>query len=176
MDSIQPLSRGCGRRAVGSEEECVRPSASRGHHPARGRRLDEVKRRAWALRALAAALATAGLAMAHPAAAQVGLERKILLRQDLAIPGYEALLVEVTLAVGGREGRHWHSGTLVGRVLEGELTTEFEGQPTKIIKAGDAFLIEPRQVHEGFNKGSVPVRALVTFINEKGQPLTTPTQ
>jgi quercetin dioxygenase-like cupin family protein len=115
-------------------------------------------------------------AVARHADAQVGLERKILLQQDAAIPGYETMVAEVSIAVGGREGRHSHSGTLVGYILEGELTLELEGKPTKIVKTGEAVLIEPLQVHEGFNKGSVPVRALVTFIVEKGKPLTTPVQ
>jgi quercetin dioxygenase-like cupin family protein len=110
------------------------------------------------------------------AGAQVGLERKIVLQQDAAIPGYETVVAEVSIAVGGREGRHWHSGTLVGYILEGVLTLELEGQPTKIVKAGEAVLIEPLQVHEGFNKGSVPIKALVTFIVEKGKPLTTAAQ
>ena len=113
-------------------------------------------------------------AVARHADAQVGLERKIVLQQDAAIPGYETVLAEVSIAVGGREGRHWHSGTLVGYILEGELTLELEGKPTKIVKAGEAVLIEPLQVHEGFNKGNVPIKALATFIVEKGKPLTTP--
>lgn len=113
-------------------------------------------------------------AAAGAADAQVGLERKVLLQQDAAIPGYETVVAEVSIAVGGREGRHSHSGTLVGYILEGELTLEFQGLPTKVVKAGEALLIEPLQVHEGFNKGSLPIRALVTFIVEKGKPLTTP--
>jgi quercetin dioxygenase-like cupin family protein len=120
------------------------------------------------------AIATCILAMASSSKAQVGLDRKILIEQDLAIPGYQTILAEVSVAVGGREGRHWHSGTLVGRMLEGELALELQGQPTKMLKAGDAILIEPRQVHEGINKGNVPVKALVTFIVEKGKPLSTP--
>ncbi len=126
------------------------------------------------IRATAAVIATGFIAMAPSSAAQVGLERKVLLRQDLAIPGYEVVLVEVTIAVGGREGKHLHGGTLVGHILEGELTLVFEGKPTKILKAGESILIEPLQVHEGINKGSVPVKALVTFIIEKGKSLTTP--
>ena len=105
--------------------------------------------------------------------AQVGLERKVLLQQDLTIPGYETLLVAVTLAVGGREGRHTHAATLVGQVLEGELTLEQEGLPTRTYRAGDSILIKPGQIHEGINKGTTPIRALVTFIAEKGKPLTT---
>ena len=67
--------------------------------------------------------AVAGLAiLIWPAAivhGQTGLERKVLLQQDLNIPGYETLLVEVTLAPGGREGRHTHPGTLVIYIVEG---------------------------------------------------------
>jgi len=132
-----------------------------------------MKRRTLLGGVLFAALATSVALLAPSLDAQVGLERKILLQQDLAISGYETLLAEVTIAVGGREGRHWHSGTLVGRVLEGELTLELEGQPTKIVRAGEAVLIEPHQVHEGINEGGVPIKALVTFIVEKGKPLTT---
>jgi quercetin dioxygenase-like cupin family protein len=114
------------------------------------------------------------IAVLPAADAQIGLARKVLLQQDLTIPGYETLLAEVTLAVGGREGRHSHSGTLVAYMLEGELTLELEGKPTKILRAGESALIEPHQVHEGFNKGSIPVKALATFIVEKGKPLSTP--
>ena len=105
--------------------------------------------------------------------AQIGLDRKILLQQDLNIAGYETLLVAVTIAVGGREGRHTHAATLVGQVLEGELTLEQEGLPTRTYRAGDSVMIKPGQIHEGINTGKTPIRALVTFIAEKGKPLTT---
>ena len=112
-------------------------------------------------------------AMSH-GRAQVGLERKVLLQQDLDIPGYETLLVAVTIAVGGREGRHTHAATLVGQVLEGELTLEQEGLPTRTLKPGDSVIVKPGQVHEGINKSKAPIRILATFIAEKGKPLTTP--
>ena len=117
--------------------------------------------------AIAMALAVAA------AQAQVGVERKILLQQDLEIPGYQTLLVQVTVAVGGREGVHTHPGTLIAQLLEGELTLEVEGHPTRILKAGDAVLIEPGRRHEGVNTGNVPVKALATFIVEKDKPVTT---
>jgi quercetin dioxygenase-like cupin family protein len=126
------------------------------------------------VRVVAAVMAIWVIAVTSSAQPQVGLERKILLQQDLAISGYEVVLAQVTLAVGGREGRHSHSGTLVAQILEGELTLELEGQPTKTVKAGEAVLVEPRQVHEGINKGGVPIKALATFIVEKGKPLATP--
>ena len=83
------------------------------------------------------------------------------------------MLVSVTIAVGGREGRHTHAGTLIGQVLDGELTLESEGRPTVTYRAGDSISVEPGQVHEGINLGKTPVKALVTFIVEKGKPLTT---
>jgi quercetin dioxygenase-like cupin family protein len=124
--------------------------------------------------AVTVALASSVVVLAASSHAQTGLERKILLQQDLPIPGYEVLLAEVTLAVGAREGRHRLAGTLVGHIIEGDLTLELEGQPTKIVRAGESVLIEARQVHEGINKGAVPVKALVTFVVEKGEPLSTP--
>ena len=105
---------------------------------------------------------------------QTGLERKVLLQEDLNIPGYETLLVAVTIAVGGREGRHTHAATLVGQVLEGQLTLEQEGLPTRTYNAGDSITIKPGQIHEGINPGKTPTRILATFIAEKGKPLTTP--
>ena len=44
----------------------------------------------------------------------------------------------------------------------------------RTFKAGDSVLIEPGQVHEGINKGGVPMKALVTFIVQKGEPLRIP--
>ena len=105
--------------------------------------------------------------------AQVGLNRKILLQQDLDIPGYETILAEAFVAVGGREGKHKHPGTLIGYILEGEMDLELEGHPTKSLKPGDSLLIPAGQVHEGINKGKVPIKALVTFVVKKGEPLTT---
>jgi quercetin dioxygenase-like cupin family protein len=127
-----------------------------------------------AIRAMAALIAACLITIAPSSAQQIGIQRAVLLQRDLPIQGYEVVLVKATIAVGGREGKHSHAATLVGYVLEGELTLEQEGQPTKIVKAGESVLVEPGRVHEGINKGSVPVKVLVTFIAEKGKPLTTP--
>ena len=106
--------------------------------------------------------------------AQVGPSRKILIQRDLDIPGYEMILNEASLAVGGREGKHRHPGAFVGYLLEGEMTLETEGQPSRTLKAGDSVFVPAGQVHEGINTGKVPIRALVTFIVKKGATLTTP--
>ena len=106
--------------------------------------------------------------------AQVGPSRKVLIQRDLDIPGYEVILNEASLPVGGREGKHRHPGAFVGYLLEGEMTLETEGQPSTTLKAGDSAFVPAGQIHEGINTGKVPIRALVTFIVKKGATLTTP--
>src|SRR5262252_7340890 len=100
------------------------------------------------------------------------VQRKVLLQQDFEVPGYEVLLIEATLPVGGREGKHTHPGTMVGYILEGTMDLEIEGKPTLSLKAGDSAIVEGGKVHEGINRGRVPIKALVTFIVQKGKPLT----
>jgi len=126
------------------------------------------------IRSISAVITACLITVGPSSAQQIGLERAVLLQRDLPIPGYEVIQVLATIAVGGREGKHTHAGTMVGYVLQGELTLEMQGQPTKILKTGDSALIEPGLVHEGINRGTVPMKALVTFIIEKGKPLTTP--
>ena len=122
---------------------------------------------------VAAAVATA-IAFSVPSFAQTGIDRKPLLTADLGIADHQAVQVQVTIAPGGREGRHAHAGPLLIYVLAGEETLEMKDKPTKIIKAGEAFLVEPGLVHEGFNKGATPLVVLGTFISPKDKPLSTP--
>ena len=98
--------------------------------------------------------------------------RTVLRQQDLAVPGYASALVRVDVPVGAREGRHRHPGTLIALVAEGNFTLDYEGKPTLQLKPGDTFFVEPGQVHEGMNKGTVPVRLIASFVFPKDQPMT----
>jgi quercetin dioxygenase-like cupin family protein len=114
--------------------------------------------------------------LASPASvlqAQTGVDRKVLLQEDLTAPGQQVSLIAVTIAVGAREGLHTHPGTLVGQVQEGELMLEQQGLPTRTYKAGESFSVKQGQVHEGMNHGKTPTRILVSLVAEKGKPLTT---
>jgi quercetin dioxygenase-like cupin family protein len=107
------------------------------------------------------------------AAAQIGVTRKIQIQEDLDIPGYQIILAEVTIDVGGREGRHRHSGMLVGQVIRGQLTLYVEGQPTREYSPGDSITIPPGVIHEGINNGDEPIVAVATFVVPKDEPVTT---
>ena len=111
--------------------------------------------------------------MSAAAAQQPTVTRKVLLQQDLAIPGFTGALVAVEIPVGGREGKHTHPGTVMVYVQEGSLTLDYEGKPTKTYKAGESFSVEPGKIHEGINKGNTLVKAFAGFVVEKGKPLTT---
>ena len=63
-------------------------------------------------------------------------KRTVLLQHDTSVPGYEAVLVSVEIPVGGREGRHTHSGTAMIHVTDGAITLDYEGKPTTTYKAG----------------------------------------
>ena len=101
------------------------------------------------------------------------VERKVLLQQDAPAAGYQNVLVAVTIPAGGREGRHSHPGTAIVHVLEGALTLDHDGRPTTTYKAGETLFVEAGRIHEGINKGTGPVRAIASFVVEKGKPLTT---
>jgi quercetin dioxygenase-like cupin family protein len=100
------------------------------------------------------------------------VKRTVLNQQDLPIPGYAVALVRVDLPVGAREGRHQHPGTLMAIVEEGTITLDYEGKPTMQYKVGDTFYVEPGKIHEGMNKGTVPVRLTGSFVFPKDKPMT----
>jgi quercetin dioxygenase-like cupin family protein len=105
---------------------------------------------------------------------QPTVKRTVLLQHDLVnVPNYQSALVLVEIPVGGREGRHTHAGTILVQVESGELTLDYEGKPTVTYKAGESFFVDPGKIHEGINKGTAPIRAIASFVTEKGKPLTT---
>jgi quercetin dioxygenase-like cupin family protein len=117
-------------------------------------------------------LAAVSLAVAADAPQVV---RKVLNQSDVA-NNQTMAAIDVTIPVGGREGRHTHPGALMVYVLSGVFSLDYEGKPQADYKAGDAFFIEAGKIHEGINKGNVPAHAVATFAGPKGQPITTQVQ
>ena len=101
------------------------------------------------------------------------VKRNILLKQDMTIPGREAIMALVELPPGSSEGRHTHSAEVYGYVLDGTISLEIEGKPTATLKAGDTFSIAPGQIHQASNNGSAMAKIVAMFVAEKGKPLTT---
>jgi len=109
-----------------------------------------------------------------PRAEAPGPTRTVLLRRAISVPGYEEVMVETEIPVGGREGRHTHPGTMFARVEQGTVRLDHEGTQSAVYKVGDSYFVDAGNVHEGFNGGDVPVKILVTFVVKTGDLLTTP--
>jgi quercetin dioxygenase-like cupin family protein len=125
---------------------------------------------------VAAFFSVALLLVTRAAAQQPTVTRKILLKEDSSVPGYDVDLATAEIPPGGREGRHTHPGLVMIYVQEGTLTFDYEGKPTATYKPGDTFYVEPGKVHEGRNNGKTPVKVLATFILKKGVPMTSQVQ
>ncbi len=102
-----------------------------------------------------------------------GLTRTELQRHDLSVPGKEAIQHRVDVDPDTPAVRHWHPGEEVIYVLEGTLEYEIDGDPGRIVKAGEALTVPAERVHSVRNVGAAAAAELATYIVEKGQPLFT---
>lgn len=103
--------------------------------------------------------------------AQEGLKSgTILQRTDLAsAKGMEAILVLREVPPGKESGKHTQSGNEIVYILDGSVTLEVQGKPSKTLKAGEAFTTGPGQVHNVKNaSASAPAKALAFYVAKKG--------
>jgi quercetin dioxygenase-like cupin family protein len=107
---------------------------------------------------------------------QAEIQRKILMQQDMPIPGYQLTMTLVEIPAGVREIRHTHPGVLAGYMIEGTLILEHEGRPAATYKAGETFFVEAGKIHQGINTSNAPVKLVATLVLEKGKPGNTPAQ
>jgi len=71
---------------------------------------------------------------------------------------------------------HRHSGPAFGYVLEGEMLFELEGEPPRVVHAGEAFWEQGGDVihyQDGNNRDDIPVRFTVTMLCAPGKPMLT---
>ena len=120
--------------------------------------------------AAAALTAIAGLALAQAS----NVKRIDLQRNDLSIPGREAVQAIVEIAPGTTAAKHSHPGEEIIYVLEGTLVYEIDGRPPIALKAGDVLFIPHGAIHSATNIGSGRGAELATYVVEKGKPLITP--
>ena len=126
-------------------------------------------------RILKLSLALAGLALAGGLFAQAGgLTRTIVGRADVSVPGREAVVARVEVAPGARSGRHTHPGDEISYVAEGQVELLVDGQPPRVVKAGESFVIPAGTVHEAHNTTETPTKLIGVYVVDKGKPLATP--
>lgn len=123
-------------------------------------------------RAIAAA-ALLGVALAAAAQAD-GIRRSPLLKADLTIPGREAVVVRAEVDPGSKAGRHTHPGDEISYILEGEAELLVDGEPPRLVRAGEAIMIPAGKVHDARNSGASVLRLVGVYLVEKGKPIAAP--
>jgi len=103
-----------------------------------------------------------------------GLTRKMLSQMDGPMPGYVTINQEVEIDAGVTIARHTHPGIESTYVMEGGFELPVQGQPTRMLKAGDGFQIPPETPHAGGKPGDKKTRIAITYVVEKGKPLVSP--
>jgi quercetin dioxygenase-like cupin family protein len=102
--------------------------------------------------------------------------RNIMERHDQSgVPGKEIVIGTATLPAGSVIGYHTHPGDEAGYVLKGNLILKTQGQPDRVLKAGDSFFNPRGAVHSlAVAPGSDGGMAVSAWIVDKGEPMATP--
>ena len=102
------------------------------------------------------------------------VKRTILSKIDVPGTNYETITAMLEVAPGFKAGRHFHPGVVIGHVVEGQFWIAIDGQPEVTLTAGQAREVPNKAIHNEGNPGTVPMKAVVTYVVEKGQPMVTP--
>ena len=128
-------------------------------------------------KALISALVVAGVAglalIAEIKAEATGqIKAEPLLVKDLAgEPDKEVNIQLYSFPPGASVPWHIHPDTHeFGYQLDGEFTLLINGEPSKILKAGDAFYVPPNVIHRGINASRTKVKFVVVRVKPKGKP------
>lgn len=110
-----------------------------------------------------------------PSAATQTSNIKRIPLQKFDVPGtqYETVTVIAEVGPNALIGRHTHPGPETGFMLEGEMVLMIQGQPDKLIKAGESYQIPAGAVHDG-KSGPKGAKVIAIYIVEKGKPLASP--
>ncbi len=101
------------------------------------------------------------------------VKRTILQKTDVPGTNLEMIYANVEIAPGFKAGRHFHPGVVMAQVVEGEFWLHLDGQPEKVLRAGESLTLPDRAIH---NEGATDKAAKLTavYVLEKGQPLASP--
>lgn len=102
-----------------------------------------------------------------------GVKRNILQKVDVPGTNLETIIATIEVGPNFKAGRHTHPGHAIGYVIEGEFFMYWDGQPEKVLKAGDSLIVPPGTVHDEGTKDK-PAKIIAVYNVEKGKPLASP--
>jgi quercetin dioxygenase-like cupin family protein len=106
-------------------------------------------------------------------AQQPAIKRTVLQTVDFP-PGFNVVSVIAEIMPGNCVGRHNHPGVESTYVMEGTILIKVEGKPDQTLKAGESFQIPPGMPHDACAASGQVLKALATYIVEKGKPQASP--
>jgi quercetin dioxygenase-like cupin family protein len=118
-------------------------------------------------------VAAAVLMLAFAGAANAQIKRTPLQKFDVPGTNYETVIGIAEIGPNATIGKHTHFGVESGYMLEGEITLLVDGQPPKLVKAGESYMIPAGAPHDG-KSGPNGGKVIATYVVEKGKPLATP--
>ena len=120
-----------------------------------------------------AAIPITGLTSQNAFAQPTGVSSRVLLRTPMVSDdSKEIIMLAVEFAPGGTTGRHIHPGDEYTFVIQGTLELTAEGRETRRVSAGDVYYNHRGLVHQARNVGEMPAQVNITFILDKGKPLS----
>lgn len=119
------------------------------------------------------ALVTAASAQNAPVSPSP-VKRTIISRVDVPNSNYEVITAILEAAPGFKAGRHKHPGIAAGYVTEGQFWLAIDGQPERTLNPGEGAPVPDGAVHNEGALGDKPLKAIVTYVVVKGEPLVTP--
>ena len=119
------------------------------------------------------AVITLALTTATLAQAPAPIKRTPLQKFDVPGTNYETVIGIAEIAPNVLIGKHTHPGPESGYMLEGEMTLLVQGQPDKVLKVGESYVVPPGAVHDA-KTGAAGAKVIATYVVEKGKPLASP--
>lgn len=111
--------------------------------------------------------------VAQTTAAAPPIKRTPLQRFDVPGTQFETVIGIAEIAPGVAIGRHTHPGPESGYLMSGSFELLIDGQPSRLLKAGDSYQVPSGAVHDA-KAGADGAKVIATYVVQKGQPLATP--
>ena len=101
--------------------------------------------------------------------------KPLMTRELPDIAGKEATVTALEYPPGSSSPPHRHNAHVFLHLLEGQLQVQVRGGPLVTLNPGDTFYESPSDIHEvsRIASATVPARARVFMVKEKGAPATT---
>jgi quercetin dioxygenase-like cupin family protein len=123
--------------------------------------------------AACALCAVAGFAATGAQAQTPGIKRSVLTQTDGPVDGYVTINARVEIEPNALVARHTHPGVESAYVIDGAVELSIDGQGTRPVRPGDAFVI-PRDTPHAAKNGPTKTTIAATYVVEKGKPLASP--